>query len=474
MILAILISYILSPLSNSVDWRFPALEYRVIERIETINGNNDWFINFKPMTVEKYRRILRQYNTSSDGFVANSYFNLSTREFYRNSNHYLNYFEWGFDGKLSMFHRHWQIEDEFVFFSKKSKDFILPYYDPLNDYRRKLYILKGEPAISMASFFDLRMIKAYSELHYRNTVFRMGRFNIRIGPGYSSNFLFSGVNQPLNFLYYIESEYKNIMHFLVFNASVPDTVEGKRVAYQRLEINPFRWLSLAFSEGVMYTRQDLFKYVNPFDFFYLIQRHSKDNRDNLVAEGNLTIYWPQKTKVYFIFFDDDWIITPGDNQASLYGYTIGIFHVDPFGVHGLDFRIEYSEVSPWTYAHFSQTNSWAINGTPLGNWAGNDFKHLFVEVGYMKNTKTFISLDVEYLEHGMGNLNYPWEFSHLPGNLNWPIPPIKKNGFLYAMYIKKAKIVRFSAKVGLKISEDDFTPFLSSSLKIVIPYYLKF
>lgn len=474
MILVILLSYILSPVGNPTDWRFPSLEYRILERIETKVGNNYWFINFKPLSVTKYNRIIKnQTGKFSDEFQVNSYLNLSERSFYQVDNHYLSYLEWGFDGKLSMFNRHWQIEDEFVLFSKKASDFNLPYYDPLNDYRRKLYILKGEPAIGIASFFDLRMIKAYTEIHYRNTIFRMGRFNLRIGPGYSSNFLFSGINQPLNFLYYVESGYKNILHFIVFNARVPDTVEGKRVAYQRLEINPFRWLSLAFSEGVMYTRQDLFKYVNPFDFFYLIQRHSKDNQDNLVAEGNITIYWPRRTKIYFIFFDDDWIVTPEDNQASLYGFTIGIFHVDPFEINGLDFRIEYSEVSPWTYAHFSGTNSWSINGTPLGNWAGNDFRHIFLEVGYTKNMNTFVSLDFEYLEHGLGDLEFPWEFSHMPGNLNWPIPPVDKTSYFYTMFVKEMKNLSLAAKLGFFASENNFTPFLSANIKFYIPYTFK-
>ncbi len=474
MIFLILLAYVVSPVSNPVDWRFPSLNYRILERLETMAGNNFWFTNFKPLSVSKYSKILsNQMDGQRDGLELKSFLNLSGRDYFQNNNHYLSYLEWGFNGKLSMFHNHWQIEDEFVFFSKRSKDFDLPYYDPLNDYRRKLYILKGEPAIGMASFFDLRMIKAYTELNYKNTIFRMGRFNLRIGPGYSSNFLFSGVNQPLDFLYYVESGYKRFLHFLVLNASVPDTVEGKRVAYQRLEINPISWLSLAFSEGVMYTRQDLLKYINPFDFFYLIQRHSKDNQDNLVAEGNLTIYWPHRTKVYFIFFDDDWIVTPEDNQASLYGYTLGIFHVNPFGCKGLDVRVEYTEVSPWTYAHFSRTNSWAVNNTPLGNWAGNDFKHIFIEVGYVRDLCTFVSLDFEYLEHGLGNLESPWEFSHMPGNLNWPIPPINKTKYFYTMFVKEMKSLSFAAKVGFSVKGNNFSPFLSTNLKFYIPYTFK-
>ncbi len=452
MILIFLLTYILAPASNPADWRFPALKYRILEKKEVLRGTNDMFLNFKP--ISKNPLNSSEYENR---LLVSSYLNFSVRS--QGKEHYISYTELGFNGKLSPGKR-WKIESEFVFFSKRSKDFNLPYWDPLNDYRRKLYILKGEPAIGMASFFDLRMVKAYTEYQGEKLKFRAGRFNIRMGPGYSSNFLFSGVNKPLNFLFFVESGIGDRLHFVTFNASLPDTVEGKRVAYQRVEINPHKRISLAFSEAVVYTRADLFKYIAPFDFFYLIQRHSADNDDNLLAEGNVTVYLPSGSKIYFIFFDDDWIITPEDRQASLYGYTLGFYTVKS----RFDLRLEYSVVSPWSYAHFSGKNAWAINGTPLGHWAGNDFRHFFVEAGFYRSKKTLLTVNLEYLEHGSGNLETPWESSGLPGDTKWPIPPVDKVLMIYGMIEHEGRF-DFYLKTGLNIEDNEITPILSLNIR---------
>jgi len=450
MILFVLLTYILTPTSNPADWRFPSLKYRNLERVETILGTNTSFLSFKPAESTE--------NVSEGTFLFSSYLNLSYRN--KGGDRFIGYTELGFNGKLSPA-KNWIIESELVFFSKRSNEFNLQYWDPLNDYRRKLYILKGEPAIGMASFFDLRMPKAYTEYRSKKFKVRIGRFNLRMGPGYSSNFLFSGINKPLNFLYYVESGLGDKLHFLTFNASLSDTVEGKRVAYQRVELNPHKRISLAISEAVVYTRRNLFKYIAPFDFFYLIQRHSADNDDNLLAEGNVTFYLPSGIKLYFIFFDDDWIITPEDNQASLYGYCLGFYAVRG----NFDLRVEYSLVSPWSYAHFSQKNAWAINGTPLGHWAGNDFHHFFVEAGYQRSKNTLLTFDLEYLEHGMGNLETPWESSGLPGNVSWPLPPVQKTWMVYGMFEHEGKF-NIYLKAGFYLEDKKVTPILSVNFKI--------
>ncbi len=455
------LSFILTPISNPLDWRFPSLTYRYMDRQATLKGESLF-------TIYPIEETSRDF---SKGLTIQSYFDNSLRA--EGSSKYLNYFELGFDGKFQV-NRFWSIEDEVVFFNKKSRDFTLPYYDPLNDYRRKLYILKGEAAIGMASFFDLRMEKAYSEFKLKDMLLRVGRFNIRMGPGYSANFLFSGINQPLDFLYYLQGNYREKFKFVFFNAGMPDTVEAKRVAYQRVEINPFKRVSFGFSDAVIYTRKDLFKYINPVDFYYLIQRHSKDNDDNLIAEGNVTVYFPARSKIYFIFLDDDWIITPGDNQASLYGYMLGLYTVNPLGIKKMDFRFEYSEVSPWTYAHFSHTNTWGINFTPLGHWAGNDFKHVFMELGYWRTPRELFTLNIEYLKHGMGDLRTPWEDSSLPGNLNWPLPPVEKSLFTYIMYERESDLLTLYSKLGLMYKEDHFTPILSIFARVNIPFILRF
>ena len=439
------IAYIMTPISNPADWRFPSLKYRLLEKRQVSQSSNTLFLSFKPTGT---------HERGNHHFLVSTYLNFSTRSIKKG---YISYTELGLNGKLSL-SKHWKIENEFVFFSKKSKDFSPPYWDPLNDYRRKLYILKGEPAIGMASFFDLRMIKAYTEYSRGKLRLLSGRFNIRMGEGYSSNFLFSGINKSLNFLYFVESGLGGKLHFVTFNASLPDTVEGKRVSYQRVEINPHKRLSLAFSEAVVYTRQDLFKYIAPFDFFYLIQRHSKDNTDNLLAEGNITVYLPE-SKLYFIFFDDDWIITPEDRQASLYGYTLGFYAAKK----RFDMRVEYTLVSPWSYAHFSYKNAWAINGTPLGHWAGNDFKHFFAELGFYRSKNTLLTLDVEYMHHGSGDLQTPWESSGLPGDTKWPISPVDKVVMIYGMLEHEGRISMY-LKAGIYVRSEKITPILSLNL----------
>ncbi len=280
-----------------------------------------------------------------------------------------------------------------------------PAYDPLYLPDFRLYTFDPDPIIGEKDLFEARSDQAFVRVRLPKGFVLLGKDRVRLGPGYRGALLLSGFARPLTYLYNAHFQTTH-WTFTAFYAWLPDTFPQRRFALQRVEFHPWPWLSLGATEGVLFSApEDPLKYLNPVDLFYIIQRRGRSNDDNLLASVDINWRIRPGLRVYAEFLDDDVIIS-GETvrNRSLWGYLTGL-HL----THGLyEARLEFSWIRKWTYTHYTQRNSVAFWGIPLGHWIGPDARDLYVELSRL-STSGVTAAFFEVLEHGEGRLDLPLE-----------------------------------------------------------------
>lgn len=296
-------------------------------------------------------------------------------------------FEYEFDPDLWAFF-------EGSIFRTFEKDSFSYYRDPFSRPEFYPYSFDPQPVITRYRLFEVRFLRGFISFKRSNLEIKMGRDTIR----WPSSLFISNCVYPFDFLY--RARYKKGPILLdVFNAALPDTFELKRIAAQLIVVEPVTDFKVFLAEGVIYTRHNLLKYINPVAPYYVIQRRSDDGPENLM--GILGIEYKG---VRFFFLNDDFIIDKGG--TSKYGTEFGLKYKN------LDFT--YVRIPRYTYTHYTDTNSWSINGVPIGYKYGPDVSDFYLKA----NFKHF-NISLSYLNHGEGVMSEHWLHSGMPKN-----PPV--------------------------------------------------
>ena len=140
------------------------------------------------------------------------------------------------------------------------------------------YSYDPQPVISHYNLFEVKFTQGY--MYYKKNGFevKVGRDTIK----WPSKLFISGNKFPFSFLYYLTYRGKKLA-FSVFNASLLDTVDLKRMAAQLVVLKPNKSVDIYLAEGVIYTRYNILKYINPVAPYYVIQRTSDDGPENLMG-----------------------------------------------------------------------------------------------------------------------------------------------------------------------------------------------
>ncbi|MCK4352417.1 hypothetical protein KAW65_03305 [candidate division WOR-3 bacterium] len=288
---------------------------------------------------------------------------------------------------------------------KNLKDTI-PYYDPVIEPNFILYNWEGEdaPVLGTKKYFEVKVDKAYGIFNLSWGRIEIGRDKVRWGPGYRSALFLSGFSLPFDYLYNIKSKIGNI-NLYVFNASIQDPLELKRIAAQRIEICLGEKLRIGFTEGVLHTKNQLLKYFNPFNVYFTIERHGiSPGNDNLVLDFDFSIVPCKGVKLWFEFLDDDYLVFSKLAQPNQYGFLAGFLLTFP----QTDLRAEAVYVNPWTYAHRSDTTHLTYNGIPLGFWGGSDVIDFYLELIRHLSPNLELRLSYENFVHGALGLEDRW------------------------------------------------------------------
>lgn len=295
----------------------------------------------------------------------------------------------------------------------------LSYKDPFSRPEYYPYSFDPQPVITHHRLFEIRWKKGYIAYKVKNLKIKSGRDTL-IWP--SMLFIY-GRDFYFDFLYHISFK-KNPITFETFNAGLNDTFPLKRLSAQLLLLNPFKDFTLYLAEGVIYTKVNVLKYVNPVGLYYAIQRTSESGSENLM--GLIGIKYKG---VRFFFLNDDFIIDRGG--TSKYGTELDINY------KSIDFS--FIRIPRFTYTHYTDTNNWAINNIPIGYPYGPDVMDFYLNAK-VKGWEFKFS----YLNHGEGVMTEHWLHSNMPKN-----PPVPSGIVERILGIDVRKEIRKGKELGV-------------------------
>ncbi len=324
-------------------------------------------------------------------------------------------------------------------------------WNPYREYHLEIVDWSEEPVISKYPLFETLQYRAFGWFSYEDFTVKVGRDFLRISRSLRYPLLFSGYGYPLDWYYLLEGRYKFIKGYTGFSR-VPSRYENKRLSFQRMEIN-LGFLNIGLTEMVIYTRDDTWKYANPFVLYYVVQRRESDNDDNLFLhiDASLNIFG---FEIYGEFMGDDPSVFYGEGQAPLMGFTSGL----RFEKDKNFFNVEGSLVLPFTYAHFTQKNTFDALGLPMATYLGQDYMAVYAFYSYGS-----LFLDAEYIEHGRVPFGLPFELSGMPPTDAFPRRPLSK-WYRFGLGVNRLErdlgfaLVRLAGRLGFDIVDGKLKP----------------
>lgn len=162
---------------------------------------------------------------------------------------------------------------------------------------------------------------------------------------------------------------------------------GKYGVFQYLDFNIGKRASLGLFASVVYAEQDTtgyrgfdMHYLNPVAFLRPVE-YAIGSPDNVTMGFNgkyiaakwLTFYGQfvlGEFKANEVFGGTQW-------WANKQGYQLGARTFNLFGINNLDVQVEYNQVRPYTYSHYTSIYAYGHYQQPLAHVLGANFKEVF-------------------------------------------------------------------------------------------------
>ncbi len=331
-------------------------------------------------------------------------------------------------------------------FNGRSRALSVGDWNPYREYNLEVVDWTAEPVIGKKPLFEAFQYRAFLWLKTEDLSFRTGRDYVKVSPSVRYPLFLSGWGYPLDWLYLMDGKVGPFRGYAGF-ARVPDTVENRRFAFQRMEIS-LGALTFAITEAVAYTRTDSWKYANPLVLYYVVQRlETADNDDNLFLHGDATLRLGN-FRMYGEFMGDDPSFFHGEGQAPLWGATAGVSYSGAFNLY-----LEASTVAPFTYAHYTAINDLSALGVPLATYLGQDYR-----AAYLRLEKGKVFAEYEYVLHGSIPFGLAYENSGLPPDSPFPRPPLTEWHRIglgaVADFVKVRGSLEIRGRGGLRVGTD--------------------
>lgn len=180
--------------------------------------------------------------------------------------------------------------------------------------------------------------------------------------------------------------------------------QKKYTATHYLDWKATKWLTIGLFETIIwgakegnYTRGFDPNYANPFIFYRPVE-FSVGSSDNALVGANVKFTLGKNHVLYSQALFDEFLLdelqaditqlrNPNDSirsgwWANKYGLQIGWTAFDLFKVKGLQTRVEFNAVRPYTYAHSSPTQAYSNDNISLAHPLGANFYEFIAHVNY--------------------------------------------------------------------------------------------
>jgi hypothetical protein len=265
--------------------------------------------------------------------------------------------------------------------------------------------------IEKQTYFDNYI--GYVQAQFKDLRVRFGRENISHGYSPIDNLIFSLKAAPADGLV-IDFPYKWVRftstHSMVegVNVLTDEPVSSKFIATHRVTVDPANWLSFAFSEMMVYSGRGVdFTYLNPVAFLTSAGLGSleRSNMDNSLLGFDIAAR-PFKNSMLYgaIVVDDINFSTLTDNTVlgndNKFAFQAGASYLLPDEILPLLLTTEYARITPFTFAHRRNQNSWTNQGVPLGYDMQPNSDRAAIQLKYWFSPRTSLKIDMDYTRHG--------------------------------------------------------------------------
>jgi len=330
----------------------------------------------------------------------------------------------------------------------------LQFYLLRNDIQPDYIRIEGVRDQKEMGYLTAGLTKGFAAFNLMFFDLSFGKMNLQWGPGRNGNLLLSSQPLPID-LVKVTKEMPHIK-FEAFTGILGSNEDEKYISAHRIEFDFLSRLSLGIAESVVYSKKFEFRYANPFQIYVVSELTPKSGPgisiDNKLVSLDAKFLFGKKSAFYSEFLIDDFQPQFGLRsflkQTSNWGTLIGFHLVDFLTSSNLDFRSEYTFLSPFTYTHHTPSN-YTHFYTPIGHEIGPDSDQLWIELNWGIYENIIFILDYSFTRYGIGRINSS-ENSELPLETEW--------SFLDG-------VVEYKEKIGL---ETFYQPSVNKFIKLNI------
>jgi hypothetical protein len=153
--------------------------------------------------------------------------------------------------------------------------------------------------------------------------------------------------------------YAALMNLVSASTLIPPNTERlfqkKAASFQYLSVNPAKWLSVGFFQGLIWQAADKrnvqhleWQYFNPVIYTNL-GFYGLNDRNNILIGADLNLKLGKSINIYGQFMADD--LSGTRNLGNTWGYQAGIKYFDAFKVQNLFLQMEYNNVTEDAYSN---------------------------------------------------------------------------------------------------------------------------
>ncbi len=283
------------------------------------------------------------------------------------------------------------------------------------------------------------------------------------GPGWHGALMISDNSAPMDNLrlsgLYGPLRYTYLTAILRAKGRTRDEHYPKYMSAHRLEFSPYRGISIAMNEVMVFVERYELRYLNPLLPFVTSQ--VSDVRSNEMLGFDLDITLLPSIELYAEIMVDDFQTSDGLEAFRLwnskYGALVGGYWIDPFGLKDTDARIEYAFVNQYAY-----TNTWADyrtdythQGFVIGHWMGTDADDLWFDLKHWLTDDLRVSLTYERERQGEGDVTKRFPYSGgPPPKVNWEfLSGTAESTHSFSTELSYISIGRWTADVGYTYSQ---------------------
>lgn len=269
----------------------------------------------------------------------------------------------------------------------------------------------GIDYFNASGYITVRVLPAVSVMfgHSRNFI-GFGQRSLFLSD-FATDYLFMKINTKIWVF-----NYQNIFAQLVDKADPVNTGPWpkKYLALHYLSVNLSKKLNIGLVESITFHdnknsgRGFDFNYLNPVIFYRAVEHYVGDP-DKVMVGLNLGYNPFRNIRTYGQLMINEFRLNDlregNGHYGNKFGYQLGLKYIDVAGLSNVDLSLEYNQVRPYSYAHYTVSGTYPVNSYShynqhLAHPLGANFKELLLNLKARPAHFLFSEISLMYAQYG--------------------------------------------------------------------------